>query len=169
MPERASSTRNKSSSPYFTSFTPQLGLQSEKSHAQWRTERGGGEEVKWQKRKNTYDGFCQIFINQESSLSQESHYGKHNTKLMKKSQSKIPSKNVCLFCKKNICPAMSSHYNCVNFKTVISSGTRVSHGTYIIWQLRTCCARMKVNRSFPKKNQICNFSLSNHECIKQIK
>ena len=28
-----------------------------------------------------------------------------------------------------------------------------NHGTYIRWYLSTCCARMMLNRSFPKKNR----------------
>ena len=40
-----------------------------------------------------------------------------------------------------------------------------THGTSIIWKIRTCCARMKKTRSFPKKNRVwrlfrCNQMLS---------
>ena len=36
-----------------------------------------------------------------------------------------------------------------------------THSDYIRWQLRTGCATMKEYRSFRRKNQICDFSLSN--------
>ena len=36
-----------------------------------------------------------------------------------------------------------------------------THGTSIIWKIRTCCARMKKTRSFPKKDRVWRLFWSN--------
>ena len=44
-------------------------------------------------------------------------------------------------------------------RTFLKRSTHVPHGTYSRWYLRTCCARIKENRSFGEKKTICNCSI----------
>ena len=43
------------------------------------------------------------------------------------------------------------------------------HGAYIRTQLRTCCARIKANRSFRRKHLICTCNINLIKCLKQFK
>ena len=48
----------------------------------------------------------------------------------------------------------SGHRLCLSIGCTYGNRAGADHGTYIKWQLRTCCARLKLNGSFPKNDQM---------------